>query len=186
MPQKRNPDAAELVRAKSGRIIGALTALLIVLKGLPLAYQKDMQEDKEQAFDALDSLALGDRRHGGHGARHDARQGGDAEGGGRRLLDRDRPRRLAGAGARPHLPPGARGDGQDRPHRRGAAGAAPPAEPRRTPVGRAEDHRRGVRRARRGAARSRAAPAMAAPRPQNVRREARRWLTRLAKEAAAT
>ena len=53
MPQKRNPDAAELVRAKSGRIIGALTALLIVLKGLPLAYQKDMQEDKEQAFDAL-------------------------------------------------------------------------------------------------------------------------------------
>ena len=58
MPQKRNPDAAELVRAKSGRIIGALTALLIVLKGLPLAYQKDMQEDKEQAFDALDSLAL--------------------------------------------------------------------------------------------------------------------------------
>ena len=59
MPQKRNPDAAELVRAKSGRIIGALTALLIVLKGLPLAYQKDMQEDKEQAFDALDSLALG-------------------------------------------------------------------------------------------------------------------------------
>ena len=58
MPQKRNPDAAELVRAKSGRIIGALIALLIVLKGLPLAYQKDMQEDKEQAFDALDSLAL--------------------------------------------------------------------------------------------------------------------------------
>ena len=59
MPQKRNPDAAELVRAKSGRIIGAQTALLIVLKGLPLAYQKDMQEDKEQAFDAIDSLGLG-------------------------------------------------------------------------------------------------------------------------------
>jgi len=59
MPQKRNPDAAELVRAKSGRIIGSLTALLIVLKGLPLAYQKDMQEDKEQAFDAIESLALG-------------------------------------------------------------------------------------------------------------------------------
>ena len=58
MPQKRNPDAAELVRAKSGRIIGAQTALLIVLKGLPLAYQKDMQEDKEQAFDALESLEL--------------------------------------------------------------------------------------------------------------------------------
>ena len=53
MPQKRNPDAAELVRGKSGRIIGALQALLIVMKGLPLAYSKDMQEDKEGAFDAL-------------------------------------------------------------------------------------------------------------------------------------
>ena len=58
MPQKRNPDAAELVRAKSGRIIGALTALLVVMKGLPLAYSKDMQEDKEQAFDAFDALQL--------------------------------------------------------------------------------------------------------------------------------
>jgi len=58
MPQKRNPDAAELVRAKPGRIIGALTALLVVLKGLPLAYSKDMQEDKEPAFDALDTLSL--------------------------------------------------------------------------------------------------------------------------------
>jgi len=57
MPQKRNPDAAELVRGKSGRIIGALQALLIVIKGLPLAYSKDMQEDKEGAFDALDSLS---------------------------------------------------------------------------------------------------------------------------------
>jgi argininosuccinate lyase len=58
MPQKRNPDAAELVRAKTGRIVGALTALLIVMKGLPLAYSKDMQEDKEAAFDALDALSL--------------------------------------------------------------------------------------------------------------------------------
>ena len=58
MPQKRNPDAAELSRAKAGRIIGALTALLVVVKGLPLAYSKDMQEDKEQVFDALDSLTL--------------------------------------------------------------------------------------------------------------------------------
>jgi argininosuccinate lyase len=58
MPQKRNPDAAELVRAKSGRILGALTALLVVMKGLPLAYSKDMQEDKEPLFDALDSLGL--------------------------------------------------------------------------------------------------------------------------------
>jgi argininosuccinate lyase len=58
MPQKRNPDAAELVRAKIGRILGALTSLLVVMKGLPLAYSKDMQEDKEVAFDALDSLSL--------------------------------------------------------------------------------------------------------------------------------
>ena len=58
MPQKRNPDAAELVRAKAGRIIGALNALLIVMKGLPLAYSKDMQEDKEQTFDALENLSL--------------------------------------------------------------------------------------------------------------------------------
>jgi argininosuccinate lyase len=58
MPQKRNPDAAELVRAKTGRIVGALEALLIVMKGLPLAYQKDMQEDKEGAMDALSALML--------------------------------------------------------------------------------------------------------------------------------
>jgi argininosuccinate lyase len=59
MPQKRNPDAAELVRAKTGRIVGALTALMLVMKGLPLAYQKDMQEDKEGAIDALAALSLG-------------------------------------------------------------------------------------------------------------------------------
>jgi argininosuccinate lyase len=58
MPQKRNPDAAELVRAKAGRIIGALAGLLVGMKGLPLAYQKDMQEDKEGAMDALGALAL--------------------------------------------------------------------------------------------------------------------------------
>lgn len=58
MPQKRNPDAAELVRAKSGRIFGSLIGLLTVMKGLTLAYAKDMQEDKEQTFDALDALAL--------------------------------------------------------------------------------------------------------------------------------
>jgi argininosuccinate lyase len=58
MPQKRNPDAAELVRAKTGRIIGSLTALLIVMKGLPLAYQKDMQEDKEGAMEAFAALSL--------------------------------------------------------------------------------------------------------------------------------
>jgi len=58
MPQKRNPDAAELARAKAGRIVGAMTGLMIVMKGLPLAYGKDMQEDKEPAFDAAESLSL--------------------------------------------------------------------------------------------------------------------------------
>ena len=58
MPQKRNPDGAELVRAKAGRVMGALTALTVVMKGLPLAYSKDMQEDKEPVFEAADTLAL--------------------------------------------------------------------------------------------------------------------------------
>ena len=58
MPQKRNPDAAELVRAKTGRITGALVALLTVMKGLPLAYAKDMQEDKEPVFDSAEAWAL--------------------------------------------------------------------------------------------------------------------------------
>jgi argininosuccinate lyase len=58
MPQKRNPDAAELVRAKTGRVFAALTGLMMVMKGLPLAYQKDLQEDKEGAIDAIGALAL--------------------------------------------------------------------------------------------------------------------------------
>ncbi|RYE62379.1 MAG: argininosuccinate lyase, partial [Oxalobacteraceae bacterium] len=58
MPQKKNPDAAELVRAKTGRINGSLVALLTVMKGLPLAYSKDMQEDKEQVFDCAENLEL--------------------------------------------------------------------------------------------------------------------------------
>ena len=58
MPQKRNPDAAELVRAKAGRVIGDLNALLVVMKGLPLTYSKDMQDDKEPVFEAADTLAL--------------------------------------------------------------------------------------------------------------------------------
>ncbi len=59
MPQKKNPDAAELLRAKLGRILGATVALFTVMKGLPLTYSKDMQEDKEQVFDAADNLMLG-------------------------------------------------------------------------------------------------------------------------------
>ena len=58
MPQKRNPDAAELVRGHTGRIIGCMTALMITMKGLPLAYSKDMQDDKPPLFEAYDLLAL--------------------------------------------------------------------------------------------------------------------------------
>jgi len=58
MPQKRNPDAAELVRGHSGRIVGCLTSLMVTMKGLPLAYSKDMQDDKEPVFEARDLLML--------------------------------------------------------------------------------------------------------------------------------
>ena len=121
MPQKRNPDAAELVRAKAGRIVGALTGLIIVLKGLPLAYAKDMQEDKEPVFDAFESLELSIAAMTGMVARHGAGRGGHAQGGRRRLLHRHRPRRLAGARARPALP---RGPSRHRPDRRGGREAA--------------------------------------------------------------
>ena len=56
MPQKKNPDLLELIRGKSGRVIGDLVAMLTVLKGLPLAYNSDLQEDKERVFDAIDAL----------------------------------------------------------------------------------------------------------------------------------
>jgi argininosuccinate lyase len=65
MPQKRNPDAAELVRGHSGRIIGALTSLMVTMKGLPLAYSKDMQDDKEPVFEAYDLLMLSVQALGG-------------------------------------------------------------------------------------------------------------------------
>jgi argininosuccinate lyase len=58
MPQKKNPDAAELLRGKAGRLVGGLTGLLVTLKGLPSSYDKDLQEDKEPLFDAVDTLAL--------------------------------------------------------------------------------------------------------------------------------
>ena len=106
MPQKRNPDAAELVRAKPGRIIGALNGLLIVLKGLPLAYGKDMQEDKEGVFDAADSLGVAIAATTGMVA--------DMTAGRRicapplnRISDRHRPRRLSCPRSRPAVPRGA-------------------------------------------------------------------------------
>ena len=97
MPQKKNPDVAELVRGKTGRVYGDLMTLLTVMKGLPLAYNKDMQEDKESLFDALDTAhvclsvmntllqntTFQDGAHGGLAAR--------------RLFDGDRSGRLSGA-----------------------------------------------------------------------------------------
>jgi len=56
MPQKKNPDIPELIRGKSGRVTGSLMSLLMTMKGLPMTYNRDMQEDKEQLFDALDTV----------------------------------------------------------------------------------------------------------------------------------
>ena len=63
MPQKKNPDVAELVRGKTGRVYGDLMSLLTAMKGLPLAYNKDMQEDKEPVFDAIDTVEKIGRAH---------------------------------------------------------------------------------------------------------------------------
>ncbi len=147
MPQKRNPDAAELVRAKSGRIIGALTQLLVVMKGLPLAYQKDMQEDKEGTMEALSALGLALAAMTGMVRRHAARDGADEEGGGRRLCDRDRSRRLAGADAQGSVPRGASRDRPDRRRRRGRGRSAAPAAARIDAGRRAADHPGCLRRA---------------------------------------
>ena len=114
MPQKRNPDAAELVRAKAGRIIGALTGILVVMKGLPLAYAKDMQEDKEGAFDAFSALSLVIAATAGmvRDLSPDEKRMATAAGPG--LFHRHRPRRLAGPGSEHPVP---RGAPHYRPHR---------------------------------------------------------------------
>ena len=96
MPQKKNPDVPELARGKTGRVDGHLIALLTLMKGQPLAYNKDNQEDKEPLFDTVDTR----RRHAAHLRRHGARHHGqgrrDARGGAAGLRDRDRPGRLPG------------------------------------------------------------------------------------------
>jgi argininosuccinate lyase len=97
MPQKKNPDAAELIRAKIGRILGANVALLTVMKGLPLTYSKDMQEDKEQVFDAADTLMLALAAMEGMVRDMQANVTRARGGGGLGLFHRNRSRRLAGA-----------------------------------------------------------------------------------------
>ena len=104
MPQKRNPDAAELVRGKTGRVIGALVGLLTVMKGLALTYFKDMQEDKEGVFDAAETLTLVLAATAGMVRDLKPDVGAAGRGRRRRLLHRDRPRRLAGARAEDALP----------------------------------------------------------------------------------
>ena len=186
MPQKRNPDAAELVRAKTGRIVGALTALLVVMKGLPLAYSKDMQEDKEQVFDALSSLSLSLAAMAGMVARHGAGPRRDARGRRRRLFDRHRPCRLAGARGGSAVP---RGASRDRPRRRGG-GEAQASRSRRC---RSTRCRRSTRRSPTKVYDVLSVEASVASRtseggtaPKNVRKAARAWTKRLAAEAART
>ena len=145
MPQKRNPDAAELVRAKTGRIIGALNGILVVMKGLPLAYAKDMQEDKEGAMDALSALSLAIAAMTGMVGDLGPGRGAHEEGGGRGVCDGHRSRRLAGAHPEDAVP---RGPSRHRPHRRQGGGygrAAAPAAARSHARDRAAHQRRSVR-----------------------------------------
>ena len=105
MPQKKNPDIAELARGKSGRLIGNLTGLLATLKGLPFAYNRDLQEDKEPTFDAVEQLLLVLPAMAGSVAtlRFDTERMAAARSGGLRPGHRDR--RVAGA-ARHAVPRG--------------------------------------------------------------------------------
>ena len=101
LPQKKNPDIAELARGKTGRLIGNLHGLLVTLKGLPLAYNRDLQEDKEPLFDSVDQISLavvGALRNDRHG---DVRGRSDGGRGGRRGPRGDRPCRVARRGGTP-------------------------------------------------------------------------------------
>ena len=100
MPQKKNPDVAELARGKTGRVYGSLTALLTLMKGQPLAYNKDNQEDKEPVFDTVDTLADTLRAFAEMLPGPGSERRRDGTGGQRGLLDGDRPRRLPGAQGR--------------------------------------------------------------------------------------
>ena len=97
MPQKKNPDVAELARGKSGRLIGNLMALLTTLKGLPLAYDRDLQEDKEPVFDSVEQLLLVLPAVAGMVATLRVRRRADVRGGRHRARARHRRRRVAGA-----------------------------------------------------------------------------------------
>ena len=140
MPQKRNPDAAELVRGKSGRIIGDLAGLLIVMKGLPLAYSKDMQEDKEGCFDSLQSLSLCIAAMAGMVRDMTPRVERMKAAAGSGYCDRDRSGGLAGAHAWHALPPGPSCHRPDRGDRRRGRARARTADAATAAIGRAGDH----------------------------------------------
>ncbi len=99
MPQKKNPDAAELVRAKAGEVIGMMVQLLIILKGLPLTYGKDMQDDKAPTFAATDTVLLSLAAMTGMVRDLTPNRGAHARCLRARVPDRDRSRRLAGEGS---------------------------------------------------------------------------------------
>ena len=132
LPQKKNPDVAELARGKAGRLIGNLTGLLGTLKGLPLSYNRDLQEDKEPLFDSVAQIASGSGRPDrpdGHGQLRDRPDAG----GSRRLGGgRGGPGRVAGAAGHA-LPPGPRGSGRTGP--RFDRAPCPPGRTGRGPSG---------------------------------------------------
>ena len=182
MPQKRNPRRGRTVRAKTGRISGAFVGLLMVMKGLPLAYAKDMQEDKEPVFDALAALKLGLAAMTGMVGDLERQCVGHEEGGRARPRHRHRPRRLAGAGGGTALPGG---PSRDRANRRACRRQG--KRPRETHFGRASLGRAENRRKASfsvlsvaNSVKSRTSYGGAAP--LNVRREAKRWIKRLKKD----
>ena len=187
MPQKRNPDAAELVRAKTGRIVGALQALLVVMKGLPLAYQKDMQEDKEGAIDALDALALSIAAMTGMVRDMEPDAARMRAGRRRGLRHRDRPRRLAGAHAQDAVPrrrimsPAGSWQAAAARHRR-CDEAAARRRCRRSSCASAQ--KRWSVLSAESSVKSRVSYGGTAP--KNVRREANRWPKALASQATLT
>jgi hypothetical protein len=124
MPQKRNPDAAELVRGKTGRILGSFVALVTVMKGLALAYAKDLQEDKEAVFSAADALDLSIAAMAGMVDDLKAERRRDAPRRGSGLSDRDRSGRLGRAPVGQAVPRGASHRGRHREARRGAGRVA--------------------------------------------------------------
>ncbi len=151
MPQKRNPDAAELVRAKAARLAGSLAGLLSVMKGLPLAYAKDMQEDKVPVFEAADTLELTLAATSGMVRDMTADKDAMRDSGRERLQHRDRSRRLARAQAGSPVPRGASHHRRAGAARGGAEMRARRPAARRHAAGRTAHRQVGLRRALRRA-----------------------------------